>query len=243
MAAHLGPTSTSLVGTCRGGSAARPQPATSNAALAAVFGVSSAGPEVVRLNDENPHLLVAGTTGCGKSEVLRTLVTGLAHAFPPERLEFVFIDFKGGAALAPLTGLPHVTTLLTDLGPDEVRRALAFLRSEVQRRERVLCSLGLNDMAQLLCAASGALPLRELVVVVDEARMLTDAFPDAGQQLAVIAAVGRSLGVHLVLATQRPQGALSADVRANITQALCLRVRSDQAVSYTHLTLPTILLV
>ena len=228
VAAHLGPTSTSLVGTCRGGSAARPQPATSNAALAAVFGVSSAGPEVVRLDDENPHLLVAGTTGCGKSEVLRTLVTGLAHAFPPERLEFVFIDFKGGAALAPLTGLPHVTTLLTDLGPDEVRRALAFLRSEVQRRERVLCSLGLNDMAQLLCAASGALPLRELVVVVDEARMLTDAFPDAGQQLAVIAAVGRSLGVHLVLATQRPQGALSADVRANITQALCLRVRSDQ---------------
>ena len=228
LASSPGPISTALVGTCRGGSAARPQPATSTAALAAVFGVSSAGPEVARLDDENPHLLVAGTTGCGKSEVLRTLVTALAHAFPPERLEFVFIDFKGGAALAPLTGLPHVTTLLTDLGPDEVRRALAFLRSEVQRRERVLSSLGLNDMAQLLRTGSDALPLRELVVVVDEARMLTDAFPDAGQQLAVIAAVGRSLGVHLVLATQRPQGALSADVRANITQALCLRVRSDQ---------------
>ncbi len=228
VAAHLGPTSTALVGTCRGGSAARPQPATSTAALTAVFGVSSAGPEVVRLDDENPHLLVAGTTGCGKSEVLRTLVSALAHAFPPDRLEFVFIDFKGGAALAPLTGLPHVTTLLTDLGPDEVRRALAFLRSEVQRREWVLSSLGLNDMAQLLRTGSDALPLRELVVVVDEARMLTDAFPDAGQQLAVIAAVGRSLGVHLVLATQRPQGALSADVRANITQSLCLRVRSDQ---------------
>ncbi|WP_270263075.1 FtsK/SpoIIIE domain-containing protein [Kocuria marina] len=228
LASSPGPIYTALVGTCRGGSAARPQPATSTAALTAVFGVSSAGPEVVRLDDENPHLLVAGTTGCGKSEVLRTLVTTLAHAFPPDRLEFVFIDFKGGAALAPLTGLPHVTTLLTDLGPDEVRRALAFLRSEVQRRERVLSSLGLNDMAQLLRTGSGALPLRELVIVVDEARMLTDAFPDAGQQLAVIAAVGRSLGVHLVLATQRPQGALSADVRANITQALCLRVRSDQ---------------
>ena len=228
LTAPSGPTTPAFVGTHRGGSLAHPEPATPAAGLAAAFGVSSAGLEVVRLDDENPHLLIAGTTGCGKSEVLRTIATALAHEFPPDRLEFVFIDFKGGAALAPLTGLPHVTTLLTDLGPDEVRRALAFLHSDIQRRERVLSSLGLNDMAQLLRTASASPALRELVVVVDEARMLTDAFPDAGQQLAVIAAVGRSLGVHLVLATQRPQGALSADVRANITQALCLRVRSDQ---------------
>ncbi|RKQ36705.1 FtsK/SpoIIIE domain-containing protein [Kocuria tytonis] len=196
--------------------------------LGTLIGVSRAGVERIVLDDENPHLLIAGTTGCGKSEVLRTLVAGLAREFSPARLEFVFVDFKGGAALAPLTGLPHVHTLLTDLGPDEVERALVFLRSELQRRERVLTSHGCQDMRQLLHAAGARTPIRELVVVVDEAKMLTDSFPRAAEQLAVIATVGRSLGVHLVLATQRPQGALPADVRANISQALCLRVRTEQ---------------
>lgn len=196
--------------------------------LGAVLGVSHRGPERIELDDENPHLLVAGTTGCGKSEVLRTLVAHLALQSPPERLEFVLVDFKGGAALSPLTGLPHVSTLLTDLGPDEVRRALVFLRSELARRERVLHAHGFASMTQVLQAGGGTPVIRELVVVVDEAKMLTDSFPEAAQQLAVVATVGRSLGVHLVLATQRPQGALPADVRANISQALCLRVRTGQ---------------
>lgn len=196
--------------------------------LGAAFGVSRAGVERIQLSDEHPHLLIAGTTGCGKSEVLRTIVVGLAAQCPPRRLEFVFIDFKGGAALAPLTGLPHLTTLLTDLGADEIRRALQFLRSELRRRELVLAAHGLRDMAEVLRRDAGTPAIRELVVVVDEAKMLTDAFPEAAQELAVVATVGRSLGVHLVLATQRPQGALPADVRANVTQALCLRVRTEQ---------------
>lgn len=203
-------------------------PGTTSLRLSTAIGVSGTGAERIGLDDENPHLLIAGTTGCGKSEVLRTLILGLAAAAPPGRLEFVMVDFKGGAALAPLTALPHPTTLLTDLGPDEVRRALAFLRSELQRRERVLARCGFVDMAQALEHAGPDPVVRELVVVVDEAKMLTDSFPHAAEQLAVIAAVGRSLGVHLVLATQRPQGALPADVRANVTQALCLRVRTEQ---------------
>ena len=196
--------------------------------LSAAFGVSRAGVEHIQLSDEHPHLLIAGTTGCGKSEVLRTIVAGLAAQCPPRRLEFVFIDFKGGAALAPLTGLPHLTTLLTDLGADEIRRALLFLRSELRRRELVLAAHGLRDMAEVLGRDAQTPAIRELVVVVDEAKMLTDAFPEAAQELAVVATVGRSLGVHLVLATQRPQGALPADVRTNVTQALCLRVRTEQ---------------
>lgn len=196
--------------------------------LGTAFGVSRAGVERIQLSDEHPHMLIAGTTGCGKSEVLRTIVVGLAARCPPRRLEFVFIDFKGGAALAPLTGLPHLTTLLTDLGADEIRRALVFLRSELRRRELVLAAHGLRDMAEVLGRGADTPAIRELVVVVDEAKMLTDAFPEAAQELAVVATVGRSLGVHLVLATQRPQGALPADVRANVTQALCLRVRTEQ---------------
>ncbi|MDO4918638.1 FtsK/SpoIIIE domain-containing protein [Kocuria sp.] len=205
-----------------------PGPRRATAGLRTAIGVSRAGVQHVELDDENPHLLVAGTTGCGKSEVLRSLVAGLAREYPPSRLEFLFVDFKGGAALAPLTALPHPSTLLTDLGPDEVRRALAFLRSELHRRERVLLAHGHDSMTQLLRDAGASSALRELVVVVDEAKMLTDSFPEAAHHLAVVATVGRSLGVHLVLATQRPQGALPADVRANISQALCLRVRTDQ---------------
>lgn len=199
-------------------------------ALAAPLGISRHGVEHVELGNEHPHLLVAGTTGCGKSEVLRTLVAGWASRYPPERLEFLFIDFKGGSALAPLTGLPHVTTLLTDLAGEDVRRALEFLKAELHRRERLLSTLGVADFHRLLhtAAPSDPLPLRELVVVVDEVRMLCEAFATAGDRLAGIATVGRSLGIHLVLATQRPQGAVPPDVRANVTQSVCLRVRTEQ---------------
>lgn len=198
--------------------------------LEAPIGVSRHGAEGLSLGDEHPHMLIAGTTGCGKSEVLRTLVAALACRYSPERLEFLFVDFKGGAALSPLTGLPHRSTLLTDLAPEDVRRALEFLRSELRRRERLLAGLGLSDFQSLLTTtpASRELEFRELVVVVDEVKMLADAFSTAGDELAKIATVGRSLGIHLVLATQRPQGAVPADVRANITQAMCLRVRTEQ---------------
>ena len=198
--------------------------------LSAAVGLSHRGAEELSLGDEHPHVLIAGTTGCGKSEVLRTFVASLACRFGPERLEFLFVDFKGGAALAPLTGLPHRCTLLTDLAPEDVRRALEFLRAELRRRERILSEHGLSDFRRLLHRARTHEPLvfRELVIVVDEVKMLVDAFPAAGDELAKIATVGRSLGIHLVLATQRPQGAVPSDVRANVTQAVCLRVRADQ---------------
>lgn len=198
--------------------------------LSAAIGLSRRGAEELSLGDEHPHVLIAGTTGCGKSEVLRTFVASLACRFSPERLEFLFVDFKGGAALAPLSGLPHRCTLLTDLAPEDVRRALEFLRAELRRRERILSEHGLSDFQRLLHRARADEPLvfRELVVVVDEVKMLVDAFPAAGSELARIATVGRSLGIHLVLATQRPQGAVPTDVRANVTQAVCLRVRTDQ---------------
>lgn len=198
--------------------------------LEAAIGRSRHGVESLPLSDEHPHLLIAGTTGCGKSEVLRTLVAALACRYRPERLEFLFVDFKGGAALSPLANLPHRSTLLTDLAPEDVRRALEFLRAELRRRERLLADLGVSNFQRLLSTTTDSAPLafRELVIVVDEVKMLVDAFSTAGDELAKIATVGRSLGIHLVLATQRPQGAIPADVRANVTQAVCLRVRTEQ---------------
>ncbi|MCG2622720.1 FHA domain-containing protein [Arthrobacter sp. I2-34] len=189
--------------------------------LAVAIGSTSDGPLTLDLARDGPHLLVAGTTGSGKSELLRSLVLGLAAAYRPQQAAFLLVDFKGGAGLGALAQLPHTAGLLTDLSVENVGRALRWLRAEVRRREALLAGLAARDIAG--CAA-GTLP--RLVVVVDEFRILVDEVPDALGDLMRIATLGRSLGIHLVLATQRPQGAVSPDIRANINASIALRVLS-----------------
>lgn len=168
---------------------------------------------------DGPHLLVAGTTGSGKSELLRSLVLGLALQHPPAHLMLGLVDFKGGAGLGGLTGLPHVVGQVTDLDAALAARALAGLQAELRHRKATLAEHGVADISAL---APGTVP--RLVVVVDEFRALVDDLPDLLPGLVRIAAQGRSLGVHLVLATQRPAGAVNADMRANVTARLALRV-------------------
>ncbi len=168
---------------------------------------------------DGPHLLVAGTTGAGKSELLQTLVLGLALRRSPADLALALVDFKGGASFGACARLPHVVGQVTDLEPGLAGRALAGLRAELHRRERVLAAHGVADAAHL---PAGVLP--RLVVVIDEFRALADDLPEFLPGLLRVAAQGRSLGVHLVLATQRPAGAVSADVRANVSARLALRV-------------------
>ncbi|QJW36073.1 FtsK/SpoIIIE domain-containing protein [Cellulosimicrobium protaetiae] len=188
--------------------------------LRVVLGAGPGGDAVpVDLVRDGPHVLVAGTTGAGKSELLQTLVVGLALGRSPDELSFALVDFKGGASFGACGGLPHVVGQVTDLDPGLAGRALAGLRAELHRRERVLATVGATDVDDL---PRGRLP--RLVVVVDEFRALADDLPDLLPGLLRIAAQGRSLGVHLVLATQRPAGAVGADVRANITLRLALRV-------------------
>lgn len=188
--------------------------------LRAALGVGAGGaPVTVDLVRDGPHVLVAGTTGAGKSELLQTLVTGLALGRSPADLSIALVDFKGGASFGACGLLPHVVGTVTDLDPGLAGRALAGLRSELRRRERVLAAVGATSVDEL---PRGRLP--RLVVVVDEFRALADDLPDLLPGLLRVAAQGRSLGVHLVLATQRPAGAVSADVRANITLRLALRV-------------------
>lgn len=188
--------------------------------LRVVLGVGSGGvPVTVDLVRDGPHVLVAGTTGAGKSELLQTLVTGLALGRSPAELSIALVDFKGGASFGACGLLPHVVGTVTDLDPGLAGRALAGLRSELRRRERVLAAAGATSLDEL---PRGCLP--RLVVVVDEFRALADDLPDLLPGLLRVAAQGRSLGVHLVLATQRPAGAVSPDVRANITLRLALRV-------------------
>lgn len=195
------------------------------------LGVSHEGPEVFDFHRDGPHLLVAGTTGSGKSELLRTVVGGLAALHSPADLQFILLDFKGGAGLGVLCALPHTTTLVTDLAGNGLERLLESMRAEIRKREAALNNAGMSSLeeyrsrhASTPMANSPALAY--LMIVIDEFRILIDQFPTVMAEIMHLAAVGRSLGVHLILATQRPQGALNADIRANVNSAVCLRVQS-----------------
>ncbi|WP_256839697.1 FtsK/SpoIIIE domain-containing protein [Ornithinimicrobium faecis] len=179
---------------------------------------------------DGPHALVAGTTGSGKSELLRTLVTSLALVNRPDELVMVLVDYKGGSAFAEAAALPHVVGVITDLDPHLADRALTSLTAELKRREHILADAGVPDLPAYQ-ALNPREPMPRLVLVIDEFRALAEELPDFLDGLVRIAALGRSLGVHLVLATQRPGGVVSADVRANVNLRIALRVR-DGSDSY-----------
>nr|WP_281496865.1 FtsK/SpoIIIE domain-containing protein [Ornithinimicrobium sp. F0845] len=195
-----------------------------------VLGRGTGGDLRLDLATDGPHALVAGTTGSGKSELLRTLVTSLALGNRPDELVMVLVDYKGGSAFAEAAALPHVVGLITDLDPHLADRALTSLTAELKRRERVLADAGVPDLPAHQ-GLTGRAPLPRLVIVIDEFRALAEELPGFLDGLVRIAALGRSLGVHLVLATQRPGGVVSADVRANVNLRIALRVR-DGSDSY-----------
>ncbi|AXH94811.1 FtsK/SpoIIIE domain-containing protein [Ornithinimicrobium avium] len=195
------------------------------------LGTDEAGaPALVDLAADGPHALVAGTTGSGKSELLRTLVTALALRNRPSRLSLLLVDYKGGSSLAECAALPHCCGLVTDLDPHLAQRVLVSLTAELRRRETVLAAAGARDVREHP-------DLPRLVVVIDEFRVLAEELPEFLDGLVHLAAVGRSLGVHLVLATQRPAGVVSADLRANVNLRIALRVR-DRADSLDVLEVP-----
>jgi DNA segregation ATPase FtsK/SpoIIIE, S-DNA-T family len=198
---------------------------------AAPIGVGADGAFTVDLRRDGPHALVAGTTGSGKSELLQTLVVSLALGNRPDEMCFVLIDYKGGAAFAECARLPHVAGLVTDLDGHLTRRALTSLDAELKRREQILGSLGAVDLdAFHATAAPGSPPMPRLVIVVDEFAALVQELPDFVRGLVAVAQRGRSLGVHLVLATQRPAGVVSSEIRANTGLRIALRV-NDAAES------------
>ena len=195
------------------------------------------GPWLLDLATEGPHALVAGTTGSGKSEFLRTLVTSLALHHRPEQLSLVLIDYKGGAAFRGCADLPHTAGVVTDLDEHLSRRALVSLRAELKRREHLFSTCGVADFAAYQWVSHGRPPLPRLVIVVDEFRALAEELPEFVDGMVRIAALGRSLGVHLVLATQRPAGVITADIKANVNLRIALRVR-DRADSEDVLDAP-----
>ena len=219
----------SLLGTDRvtpAGLEARWRASGGDPAPRAVIGMAADGPLVVDLAADGPHALVAGTTGSGKSELLRTLVASLAAGSSPDHLTFVLVDFKGGSAFDACARLPHTTGLVTDLDEHLAARALRCLEAELRHREQRLRQVGADDLADLRRRAAGGEPLPRLVVVVDEFATLAAELPDFVDALVGVAQRGRSLGVHLVLATQRPSGSVSEHIRANTALRVALRVQA-----------------
>ena len=198
----------------------------------AVLGESYDGPFGIDLRKDGPHALIAGTTGSGKSELLQTVVASLAIANRPDEMTFVLVDYKGGSAFADCVQLPHTVGMVTDLDPHQVERALASLSAELTRREHMLAAAGAKDIEdyQQLVDKRQARPLPRLVLVIDEFASMVRDLPDFISGLVNIAQRGRSLGIHLILATQRPSGVVSADIRANTNLRIALRV-TDAAES------------
>lgn len=186
--------------------------------LIARLGWAADGRFDLDLVSDGPHAVVVGTTGSGKSEMLRSLVLSLAVSYSPNDVQFVLIDFKGGAAFDACAHLPHVIGLLTDLDDDLGDRVVAGLQAELRRRERVLREAGVSDASR-----SG---LARLVIVIDELARLQADVPAFVASLVDIAQRGRSLGVHLVVATQRGGQTLSADLLANSSVRIALRLQS-----------------
>lgn len=189
------------------------------------IGRSAGGPAHLDLVRSGPHALVAGTTGAGKSEFLLAYLRGLFTLNSPRDVTALLIDYKGGATFGALADAPHVVGLVTDLDDGLANRALIALRAEIKRREHYLAERGHSSYTAFRADTAEEDPLPRLFVIVDEFRVLAEELPEFVSGLVRLAAVGRSLGMHLVLATQRPGGAVTADMRANLDVRVALRVR------------------
>ncbi len=190
----------------------------------AAIGMAADGVVDIDLVRDGPHGLIAGTTGAGKSELLRSLVASMAAATSPSYLTFVLIDYKGGATFDACAALPHVVGMVTDLDDQLADRALRSMQAELRRREAVLRDHGVADLSELRAQVPKVI-LPRLVVVIDEFAALVAEQPTFLHALVGIAQRGRSLGVHLLLATQRPSGVITDEIRANTNLRLALRLQ------------------
>lgn len=202
--------------------------------LAVPIGVRPGG-ETLRLDlhqtADGPHGLLAGSTGSGKSALMQSLLLGLATSFHPHDLVFVLVDYKGGSTAGALQQLPHLIGTITNLDGNLAPRALVALQADVERRQTQLAAAGCDDLDTYMGRRRRGEPLEplpHLVLVVDEFAELKTERPDFIHQLVRIARVGRSVGVHLILATQKPRAAVDDEIWANARFRVCLRVEQAQ---------------
>ncbi|MBC7724412.1 MAG: hypothetical protein H7146_06630 [Burkholderiaceae bacterium] len=195
-------------------------PRAHNDALLCAIGRSGVGEWGVDLVEDGPHAVIGGTTGSGKSELLVSWVLAMAARYSPAQVNFLLVDFKGGASFDGIRALPHSVGLITDLDEPAARRALDSLTAEIRFRERVLVAEGVRSIGDLPDAGV----LARLVVLVDEFAALGATLPELRTLFADLAARGRSLGIHVVLCTQRPAESVRDSILANCSIRVCLRV-------------------
>lgn len=208
---------------------APPSPPRHAGNLRAVIGEAAGEKLALDLRTDGPHALVGGTTGAGKSELLQAWILAMAAAHSPQRLTFLLVDYKGGSAFRDCVELPHTVGLVTDLSPHLVRRALTSLSAELKYREHVLAQHSAKDLVTLEKQGVPDAP-PSLVIVVDEFAALVSEVPEFVDGVVNVAQRGRSLGLHLILATQRPAGVIKDNLRANTNLRLALRM-ADEADS------------
>ncbi|CAG7844922.1 ESAT-6 secretion machinery protein EssC [Pseudoclavibacter triregionum] len=194
--------------------------------LRAVFGMAAGEPFAIDLRTDGPHALVGGTTGSGKSEFLQAWVLGMATAHSPQRVSFLFVDYKGGSAFAECTKLPHCVGIVTDLSQHMVYRALTSLRAELHYREHLFNRKKVKDLIELERSGDTEVP-PALIIIVDEFAALVNEVPEFVDGMVDIAQRGRSLGLHMVLATQRPAGVIRDNLRANTNLRIALRMADE----------------
>ncbi|WP_245339243.1 type VII secretion protein EssC [Paenibacillus shirakamiensis] len=174
-----------------------------------------------------PHGLIAGTTGSGKSELLQSLIITLALEYHPHDLTFLLIDYKGGGMSNTFGLLPHVMGSITNLDQQVMDRAKISLRAELVRRQRILKEAGNLQHIDEYYQLANPEPLPHLVVIIDEFAELKRDHPQFMDELVSIASIGRTLGLHLILATQKPAGVVDDKIWSNARFRICLRVESE----------------
>ncbi len=211
--------------------------------LKALLGFNEQGERVyldLSETGDGPHGLIAGTTGSGKSELMMAMILSLAVEYSPDEICFVIVDFKGGGISAVFSqgsqALPHVAGTLTNLEESETDRVLAGIRNECTHREQSFLALQENCGHQIrnlqeyrtFAKMNGFALMPELVIVVDEFAQLKSECPQFLDGLLAVARIGRSLGMHLILSTQKPAGVVSEEIRANTRFRICLRVEQPE---------------
>ncbi|MCL2812732.1 MAG: type VII secretion protein EssC, partial [Clostridia bacterium] len=204
--------------------------------MAAALGVKTKN-QVVALDlhekAHGPHGLVAGTTGSGKSEIMQTYILNMALQFHPHDVGFMIIDFKGGGMVNQFEKLPHLIGAITNIDGREIDRSLKSIKAELLRRQALFAKYEVNRIdAYILLHKKEPervpVPLPHLIIIVDEFAELKAEQPDFMKELISAARIGRSLGVHLILATQKPSGVVDDQIWSNSKFKLCLKVQTKE---------------
>ena len=194
------------------------------------------GNEVINLDlhekFHGPHGLVAGTTGSGKSEILQSYISSMAINFHPHEVAFIIIDFKGGGMANQFKELPHLIGTITNIDGNKINRTLKSIEAELRRRQRLFSQFDVNHIDSYMNLYKGNKnsmePLPHLIIIADEFAELKSEQPEFMAKLISAARIGRSLGVHLILATQKPAGVVDDQIWSNSKFKLCLKVQTKE---------------